>query len=223
MVYDCFPFFNELDLLEIRLNELDAVVDKFVLVEATRTFQKEPKPLYYEENKERFKKFEHKIIHVVVDEYPGFFAKFRIPTAWDYDNHQKNQVKKALKDCKPDDDIIISDLDEIPSAAKVTEHLNIDNPKVFEQRLSNFYVNCVATDCIPDNTHSSRHYTFLIIEINYILLNRNQLFVLANEVCFPEGYIAIFNQTGSSYCYRIKKILVYLCRFPCSCLICSFL
>ena len=54
MVYDCFSFFNELDLLEIRLNVLKDVVDKFVLVEATRTHTGRPKPLYYEENKARF-------------------------------------------------------------------------------------------------------------------------------------------------------------------------
>ena len=51
MIYDCFPFFNELDLLEIRLNILDPIVDKFVLVESTQTFNRQPKPLYYQENK----------------------------------------------------------------------------------------------------------------------------------------------------------------------------
>ena len=59
MVYDCFIFFNELDLLEIRLNELKDVVDKFVIVESTETFSKKKKKLYYDENKDkdRFSKF----------------------------------------------------------------------------------------------------------------------------------------------------------------------
>ena len=51
MVYDCFTFFNELDMLEIRLNTLAEVVDKFVLVEMAYTFQRKPKPLYFDENK----------------------------------------------------------------------------------------------------------------------------------------------------------------------------
>jgi len=72
-IFDCFAFFNELDLLEIRLNELDPVVDKFILVESTRTFQKQFKPLYFNENKERFKKFLPKIEHVIVDHFPTFF------------------------------------------------------------------------------------------------------------------------------------------------------
>ena len=60
-IYDCFTFFTELDLLEIRLNILDSVVDKFVLVEMAYNHMKEPKPFYYEENKERYKKFKDKI------------------------------------------------------------------------------------------------------------------------------------------------------------------
>ena len=45
-VIDCFPFFNELDLLEIRLNELKDVVDVFVLTEAPFTFTGREKPLF---------------------------------------------------------------------------------------------------------------------------------------------------------------------------------
>ena len=47
MVYDCFMFFNELELLDLRLHELDAVVDRFVLVEGVRTLSGKPKPLYF--------------------------------------------------------------------------------------------------------------------------------------------------------------------------------
>ena len=56
-IYDCFTFFNELDLLEIRLNELNDVVDYFVIVEGKKTFQNNPKPLFLLENIDRFKKF----------------------------------------------------------------------------------------------------------------------------------------------------------------------
>ena len=62
MVYDCFMFFNELDLLEIRLNILDPYVDYFVISECDTTFSGNPKKLYYEENKDRFKKFHHKFL-----------------------------------------------------------------------------------------------------------------------------------------------------------------
>ncbi|NDH67218.1 MAG: N-acetylglucosaminyltransferase, partial [Gammaproteobacteria bacterium] len=66
-VFDCFIFFNELDLLELRLNTLDSHVDHFLIVESGITFQGEPKEFYYEKNKIRYQKFEHKIIHFKVE------------------------------------------------------------------------------------------------------------------------------------------------------------
>src|SRR5258707_12585633 len=69
-IFDCFLFSNELDLLELRLNELNAVVDFFVLVEATVSFRGIQKPLVFERNKDRFSNFLHKIIHVVVNDMP---------------------------------------------------------------------------------------------------------------------------------------------------------
>ncbi|WP_413581353.1 N-acetylglucosaminyltransferase [Bdellovibrio sp. HCB288] len=142
MIYDCFAFFNELDLLEIRLNTLNDVVDKFVLVEATRTFQKKEKPLYFEQNKERFKPFLHKIEHVVVDKYPNFFSKWRVPKTWDYDDHQKEGILYGLKDCKPNDVIIVSDVDEIPRPELVKEYASKPGVKVFQQKLYYYYLNC---------------------------------------------------------------------------------
>lgn len=145
-IYDCFAFFNELDLLEIRLNILNSVVDYFVLVEATRTFQKQPKPLFYDENKGRFNDFKDKIIHVVVDSYPNFFTRLRVPRPMDYDNHQKNQIIKGLTNAQPDDIIIYSDLDEIPAPDKVTEYCNKPGIKVFEQRFYSYYANCALME-----------------------------------------------------------------------------
>lgn len=165
MVYDCFAFFNELDLLEIRLNELNEVVDKFVLVEATRTFQKNPKPLYFEEKKERFKPFLDKIIHIVVDKYPNFFAKFRVPNPWDYDNHQKEFILKGLVNCNPDDVIIISDLDEIPNPQKITEYKDKPGIKVFNQGFYSYFVNCIVTQ---DEAHGKQPIPWLgTVMLNY--------------------------------------------------------
>ena len=70
MIVDCFTFFNELDLLELRLEELHESVDYFVLVEASKTQSLLDKPLYFEENKLRYSKFLDKIIHVKVEDCP---------------------------------------------------------------------------------------------------------------------------------------------------------
>lgn len=111
MIYDCFTFFNELELLELRLNELAGVVDRFVIVEATRTFSNQPKPLFYRENRERFAAFADKIIHVVVEDAPD------TADAWEMQRMQRNCIGRGLTGCQPDDLILVSDLDEIPRAA----------------------------------------------------------------------------------------------------------
>jgi beta-1,4-mannosyl-glycoprotein beta-1,4-N-acetylglucosaminyltransferase len=73
-VFDSFIFFNELDLLELRLNILNDVVDYFVLTESPWTVSGNPKPLYYQENKDRFEKFNHKIIHNITEEIPNDYS-----------------------------------------------------------------------------------------------------------------------------------------------------
>ncbi|MBO5144116.1 MAG: glycosyl transferase GT17 family protein [Lachnospiraceae bacterium] len=137
MVYDCFQFFNELDILKIRLNVLSPVVDKFVISEATETFSGLKKPLYYEENKELFAEFADKIIHVVVEDTPEGDTHYR-------DTFQKNAVTRGLKDCTDEDIIIFSDLDEIPNPDKIREILqNFQDDKIyhFAQRLFYCYLN----------------------------------------------------------------------------------
>ena len=73
-IYDGFIFFNELDLLEIRLNILNDVVDYFILVEASVTHQGTPKPFIFEENKDKFTKFLDKIIYIKVTNIPDNFT-----------------------------------------------------------------------------------------------------------------------------------------------------
>ena len=140
MVYDCFQFFNELDILKIRLNVLDSVVDRFVISEATETFSGLKKPLYYEENKEMFAAFADKIIHVVVDDTPK-------GDRWgthERDTFQKNAVTRGLRDCTDEDIVIFSDLDEIPNPDKIREILQDfreDRIYHFAQRLFYCYLN----------------------------------------------------------------------------------
>lgn len=160
MIYDCFPFFNELDLLEIRLGELYNTIDTFVLVEATKTFQKTPKPLYFKENAERFAAYSDKIVHIVLDDYPNFFSKFRIPRPWDISHHQKNAVSRGLRTCHPDDVILVSDLDEIPRADKIAEYKSAPGIKVFEQRQYNYFLNCLAEKG-PEEVHTVQRANIL--------------------------------------------------------------
>lgn len=109
MVYDCFCYNGEEDILEIRLNILNEYVDKFVICEAMTTFQGNYKPLYYEENSERFSKWKDKIIYYIVPQYKSD----TMPTAFDLAAYQKDSIREVLKDCKPDDVVYFGDVDEI--------------------------------------------------------------------------------------------------------------
>jgi beta-1,4-mannosyl-glycoprotein beta-1,4-N-acetylglucosaminyltransferase len=135
-IFDSFIFFNELDLLDLRLNILDNVVDYFVLTESPWTVSGNPKPLYYQENKERFEKFNHKIIHNITEEIPNDYSEYNVKKKYHtpmggvdlngqpYDNYEL-RFKRAIfnRDSSiygsvnfgiNDDDIIMtSDADEI--------------------------------------------------------------------------------------------------------------
>lgn len=124
MLYDCFIFFNELDLLEIRLNELDSVVDKFVIVEADKTFQNTKKGFVFEQNKERYKKFLHKIIHIKLTKYPLFLPIINPFTPWKLEFYQRDSIVKGLAGCQPNDIVMISDVDEIPNPSVIKQYLD---------------------------------------------------------------------------------------------------
>jgi tetratricopeptide (TPR) repeat protein len=115
-VFDCFTFYNELDLLEMRLEELNDVVDFFVAVEAPWTFQGQPKSLILKENMARFERFAHKIVHVVVDDAPDAG-----PSPWDREGVQRDAILRGLAGrAAPDDLIFVGDVDEMPRRATVT-------------------------------------------------------------------------------------------------------
>lgn len=142
MIYDCFSFFNELDLLEIRLNILKDVVDKFVLVEASVTHTGKPKPFYFEENRGRFAAFDDKIIHVKVDDFSAADCT-RTPRerAWAIENLQRNSIVKGLVGANPDDSIIISDLDEIPSPDAVRRSVGLSGITRLGMMQCNYFLN----------------------------------------------------------------------------------
>ena len=130
-VIDCFVFNDEIDLLEKRLRLLDSVVDKFVLVESKFTHAGTPKPLYFNENIEKFKSYEDKIIHIVIDEFPESIiydptesdVDETLQIHWFRENYQRNEILRGLYqiDLSPNDFILISDLDEIPDPNKLEQ------------------------------------------------------------------------------------------------------
>jgi beta-1,4-mannosyl-glycoprotein beta-1,4-N-acetylglucosaminyltransferase len=152
MLYDCFIFFNELDILEIRLHEMSPVVDRFVLVEATKTFQGASKPLYFEENKTRFAPFLDKIEHIIID-YPTDRNQYRnaASPAWAREYYQRDQIARGLDAVQPSDLILVSDVDEIVKATalqKAKSTLRQDEMGIFTGNNYAHYLNRQVTGSI---------------------------------------------------------------------------
>lgn len=124
-IFDCFIFYNELDILDIRLNTLDPLVDYFVLVESTHTFTGQPKELIYAKNNRRFKKFHDKIIHVVVDDMPR-----QAETTFVREAHQRSAIGRGLVEAGPDDLVLVSDVDEIPKPELLQDALKTASGKI---------------------------------------------------------------------------------------------
>lgn len=106
-IYDYFTFFNEFELLDIRLAELADCVDGFIIVEAAWTNRGDPKPLLFAENRGRYAAYADKIRHVVLTERRSAIAAQQFV-------HQKNHGLSALDDCDDWDLVTICDVDEIP-------------------------------------------------------------------------------------------------------------
>ncbi len=119
MIVCASPFFNELDLLEIKLHELAGVVDLFVVVEARTTYTDIPKPLHFAENVARFARFP--IHHVVIEQFP--------PTTnpWDREWFTQKTILDTVRKLNPEI-AIWCDMDEIPRADTVARFREMNVP-----------------------------------------------------------------------------------------------
>jgi len=155
-IFDCFMYFDEEVVLDVRLNTLDQFVDYFVIVESNFTHRGDKRQLKF--NHENFKKFKDKIIYLIYDETSN-----NIETVNDKDgeavnsgkyilnaalreNGQRNYIQSGLKKADDDDIILISDVDEIPNLLKI--NFNQFNQKIILFKQDMFYYKFNL--CIPN-------------------------------------------------------------------------
>ena len=134
-IFDCFMYFDEEVVLDLRLNTLDRYVDYFVIVESTFTHRGDRRNLKFDHKK--FEKFKDKIIYLTFDEEPdGIEAVYEddneaeksrkyILNAAKRENGQRDYIVNGLQNASSEDLILISDVDEIPNL----EEINLDNLK----------------------------------------------------------------------------------------------
>jgi len=125
-IFDCFSYWDEDLLLDLRLNILNDFVDFFVIVEGNKTWQNNPKEFRFELN--NFAKFKEKIIYIKVEDLPdGDNPYLR-------ENFQRNCISRGINNSSDDDLIMISDLDEIPNPQSISSFNKNMRYAVFKQK-----------------------------------------------------------------------------------------
>jgi len=138
-IYDCFQYFNEDQMVDLRLNILDKYVDYFVISESTRTHQGKIKEINFDINK--FKKFKDKIKFVVADYKKKIDFNNHTGGESPVEQHQRNHLMEGIKNALPDDFIILSDSDEIPDFTKIKNINLIKRFAAFSQKMFMYKLN----------------------------------------------------------------------------------
>lgn len=180
MIYDCFTFFNEIELLKIRMNILNDVVDKFVIVEADKTLRGVPKAFNFEKIKSEFdNEYPDKIIYIKATNCPVLENS----KDWAIEYFQRNSIMGGVYNCKADDLIMISDIDEIP------------NPNILKN-LHDYTV-------IPIN--KSKNNKKIHLKQMFSLLGENKKFLKSSTLDYFLEYMSVALEQDLFYYYFNNK------------------
>ena len=170
-LYDCFMYFDEDLLLDLRLNTLDEYVKKFVITEATYTHNGNKKNLNFDIN--NFKKFKDKIEYIVVDKQPDNILNLSendtkvqrgeklILNGMARDYFQRENLSRGLSEAQEEDLILISDLDEIPDIKQLDASKIKNNIIIFEQKMFYYKFNLFYEDYTWFGTKAVKRKKFL--------------------------------------------------------------
>ena len=170
-IYDCFMYFDEDLLLDLRLNSLDKFVKKFVITEATYAHNGNKKKLQFDINK--FKKFKDKIEYLVVEKEPENIQHINkndtkekigeklILNGMARDYFQRENLNRGLKNINENDLILISDLDEIPNLNNLNSSKINNNILIFEQDLFYYKFNLLYRNFVWHGTKGIKKKNFI--------------------------------------------------------------
>jgi len=159
-------YFDEDVILDLRLNILNPFIDYFVIVESTFNHKGEKRKLKFDKNK--YKKFENKIIYLIFDEEPngiekvfdtdneGEVSRKLILNAASRENGQRNFISKGLERANEKDLILISDVDEIPNLEKINWNTLKDQIVLFKQDMFYYKLNLKLPDLIWSGSKACR-------------------------------------------------------------------
>ena len=157
-IYDCFMFFDEEMLLDLRLNIMNKHVDKFIITEASYTHSGKPKKLVFNIN--NFSKFKDKIVYYVVEKQPNNIELINkgddsdtkgnklINNSIKRENYQREMASECLRDANEEDIIIINDIDEIPNLNEIDFRLINSKLIIFKQKTFYYKFNLLYKNLI---------------------------------------------------------------------------
>ena len=143
-IYDCFQYFNEDEMVDLRLNVLHNYVDYFIISESTRSHQGKIKKINFNIN--NFPKFKDKIKFIVAEYKEKINFKNHIGGESPVEQHQRNALIEGIKDASPEDYIILSDSDEIPDLTKLNEIKKNKKFIAFSQKMFMYKLNLQNLD-----------------------------------------------------------------------------
>jgi beta-1,4-mannosyl-glycoprotein beta-1,4-N-acetylglucosaminyltransferase len=148
-IIDCFIFFNELDILELRLKLLDKHVDHFIIAESNLTHSGNPKVYHFEENRHQFSNWLQKITYLPIQQTTkglNFSLKETSynpqSSAWNLENEQRNALSAAASIAADEDFVLIGDLDEIPNPFLLNKISLENGPVALSMLFHYYYLNC---------------------------------------------------------------------------------
>ena len=150
-IFDCFQYFNEDHIADLRFNILDEYVDFFIIVESTVNHQGQTRKLHFDKNK--YKKFQNKIVYIEVDDTPDNIKKPHTGGESLVEQHQRNSIMKGLNKSQDNDLIILSDVDEIPDLNKL-KVFDKNKYAVFSQKMFMYKLNLLNLN--ENNWHGSK-------------------------------------------------------------------
>ena len=138
-IYDCFQYFNEDHILDLRFNILNEKVDYFIISESTKTHQGKDKKLNFNIN--NFSKFKHKIKYIVADYQKKINFENHTGGESVIEQHQRNSLSEGLINANDSDLIILSDSDEIPDLTKLNQIKKSTKFTAFSQMMFMYKLN----------------------------------------------------------------------------------
>jgi beta-1,4-mannosyl-glycoprotein beta-1,4-N-acetylglucosaminyltransferase len=211
-IYDCFTYFNEDLVLDLRFHTLNEFVDKFVIVEATRDHAGKKKKLNF--NLSNFKKYSNKVIYIVVDDIPekvGSYKKKNYHENFVRENYHRNCISRGLTKASQQDLIMISDVDEIPNLTNLSKFNRKNRFAFFRQKLFRYKFNTsILCNPIQKTLFKSEFIEWLGtgICLKKYLLSPQWL----RDKRLEASKILFF--TSRNICKRLKRFLKYKFLLP---------